>query len=370
MKIAAIINYSSIDYEFLPHCLNNLKAFASQIIIPVADHFYIKIPENTGLLEQAIAENSGSGIKFIKFRIDEKSSRNPMHWYNFARYIGFMELGDDVDYVIFLNADEIPDAQRFSNWLNSGEYNQFDVIEFSCYSYFRETCYQAEQFPSAGSMVKKSILSRECFLQNQDQHVRNFSEIFVNNVKTMAAGLDNLPLIHDFFWVKEKDDLLLKIALTGEENLKNWKERIEIEYSQPFSGNDLANGFSYKRVKPFLTPGIQEDMTPGKPDTRFKKKDIVYKQPSGTLSIFERVNEAEHLIESGRIKEAREKLEAIMSVDPNNLSVMNNLAIVEILEKNYSAATDLLEKLLSIDPACTAARENLELILHILTNQQ
>ena len=37
---ATIINFCSNDYSYLRHCIDGVKPFSSQVIVPVCDHFF------------------------------------------------------------------------------------------------------------------------------------------------------------------------------------------------------------------------------------------------------------------------------------------------------------------------------------------
>lgn len=68
---------------------------------------------------------------------------------------------------------------------------------------------------------------------------------------------------------------------------------------------------------------------------------------------------AESLIEKGNLEEAKLLLNKLVSLNPSNIDALNDLAVVEILENNYSQALDYLKRILSINPTSEVALENL-----------
>jgi len=67
---------------------------------------------------------------------------------------------------------------------------------------------------------------------------------------------------------------------------------------------------------------------------------------------------AEQAIQDGKTQEAKELLSKILNQLPDNIKALNNLAVVEILEKNWDAAAETLRKVLYLDPSNMVALEN------------
>ena len=55
-KIATVISYCTHDYKWLKPCVEKVKQFSSQVIIPISDHFFNGEPEDDELLNKSIAE--------------------------------------------------------------------------------------------------------------------------------------------------------------------------------------------------------------------------------------------------------------------------------------------------------------------------
>ena len=67
MKVAVIINYCSNDYVFLKPCIDAVRPFASEIIVPYCDHFVDGSEENHEVLVKSVAENDG--VEFVELPI-------------------------------------------------------------------------------------------------------------------------------------------------------------------------------------------------------------------------------------------------------------------------------------------------------------
>jgi len=72
----------------------------------------------------------------------------------------------------------------------------------------------------------------------------------------------------------------------------------------------------------------------------------------------ERLEKAEECITLMRFEEAKEILTRILEEEPNNVNALNDLAVIDIQEGNYTGAAARLESILSIDPENEIAIEN------------
>lgn len=80
---------------------------------------------------------------------------------------------------------------------------------------------------------------------------------------------------------------------------------------------------------------------------------------SSETSIKQKIEYAELLIEQSNFFEARNILESILAIDPNNVDALNDLGVVELLEENYNKAVNHWIKVIEIDGANDIAIENL-----------
>ncbi|MDL1977804.1 MAG: tetratricopeptide repeat protein [Deltaproteobacteria bacterium] len=70
---------------------------------------------------------------------------------------------------------------------------------------------------------------------------------------------------------------------------------------------------------------------------------------------------------TGRAGDARKKYLAVLKTAPDNVSAMNNLAVIYLSEGNYPKARKLFEKATELKPDCVDAHYNLA-CLHVRTN--
>jgi len=267
-KIAVIINYCTNDYRFIKSNISEVRRFACQIIVPVADHFFDGSRENKALLQKTFKENPGAAFVQFKYKrvdppllghwfwrfIPKSSGFRPLYgaayWVCRARFIGYRHLLDNIDYVLFLDADEIIDGKRFKKWLDTGEYKKFGAMKFACYAYFRKPIYQATSYYECGLLVKKTAIKEKSFFHYGE---RNF--IYAKSSgkkKSKVLGLDDLPMIHHYAWARPKEEMLKKVKTWSHRQDCDWIELISKQFSSQPNEVKFIESYKCKVVKPYL----------------------------------------------------------------------------------------------------------------------
>lgn len=230
-KIATIINYCSNDYRFISSCIEGVSEFSDQVIIPVCDHFYGGMRENRELLHRTYAENPD--VEFIQYAygvpyglysdVRENDELWPRHWSNTSRYVGLLYVRDDIDYVLFLDSDEIVDSKRLSNWLENADI--LDATFFSSYVYLGKESMRSSQKEHAGLLLKKSEICPEMLFNNHERP--GYFNAFEKSKAGAVNGLDGEPMIHHYNWVRSKEELVQKVTNWGHKDERDWLKLIE-----------------------------------------------------------------------------------------------------------------------------------------------
>jgi hypothetical protein len=266
-KIATIINYCSNDYPFITHTINQAKIFSNQIIVPYCDHFYDGTTENQLLITKTIKKNPQ--VKFVNFPYNSKTTKNiwrgwqfilrqlthtkvfgPQYWICYARLLGTKHLNPNIKFVLFLDADEVIDGNRFKSWLDTQQYLKLNALKPANFWYWRSPQYQATTYEDSALLAKKSYLNKAVFLDHDERNA-TFNSI-PNPKQRIVMGLDKKPMIHHYGWAKPKQNLLKKVQTWGHSKDRNWTKLVKKEYKQPFSGTDFIYHRKYKTVKPFI----------------------------------------------------------------------------------------------------------------------
>lgn len=262
-----IINYCTNDYQFIKPSLDQVKKFSSEIVITYADHFYNGEKENYPLLKKTISENPK--VKFARMNycsvkppipeflcklIPRSTNLRPLYgphyWACNSRLIGYQQLSNKVNHVLFLDTDEIIDGRRFKTWLDTKEYQSFGAISFGCYFYFRSPRHRATTIEGCGLLIKKIKIPDKVFLSHYDRH--NIYRKTPGAKKRFALGLDGKPLFHHYAWARGKKGMLKKVQTWGHSQERNWTKLVLKEFSHKFNGTDFLRSYKYEVVKPFI----------------------------------------------------------------------------------------------------------------------
>lgn len=255
-SVATIVNFCSNESRFIKATLTQAQVFSTQVIVVVCDHFFDGTPENRELLEQiyaAFPEVLFIEYPFLPLKIPKKMWKTiePAHfWHSFSRLIGHSFLDEDVEMVLFLDADEVPDAKCFSEWLDSSDYMQHTALKFANYWYFREPTNQAVQYEDSIVLAQKKALERDILLNQAERDaIYNLLPGPKRRRVTRAGGE---PMFHHYSWVRTQEEMLKKVESWGHKNDKDWPALVNEEFSMPFRGTDFVHGYQYKQVKPLF----------------------------------------------------------------------------------------------------------------------
>lgn len=162
-----------------------------------------------------------------------------------SRLIATNHLNDDIDWVLFLDSDEVVDTELFMDFLKTNELNLMSY-KFSGYYYFREPIYQAIQWEDASVLCKRELVKPDVF--NPIHERGQYSEI-LNVPKMYNVVHKGVPMIHHYSWVRSKEQMLKKVQTWWHKDDTNWTELVEKEFSHPFTGTDFVHGYQYKVVE-------------------------------------------------------------------------------------------------------------------------
>lgn len=280
--IATIMNFCSNEYPFLGDCIAQAKAFSKEIIIPVCDHFFDGTPQDKNALRAIYSEFPD--CSFIEYEFNPEKIqlglKNAQFWHNLSRLIGFYFVDKDVDYILFIDCDEIVDSAAFMKWLRGFSYSEYEAMQIACYWYFRKESLRGDQWEDTPLLIKKSSISPDAVMAPEERgalyfHARGKKLRYV-------TGLDQKPMVHHYSWVRTKEQMLHKVASWSHREEKNWNALVENAFSEAFDTGDFVHGYELIEVspfinvdlhkKPFIPNGIQELK-----NVRFLNTDAIHK---------------------------------------------------------------------------------------------
>ena len=162
-------------------------------------------------------------------------------------------LKPEITHILFIDVDEIIDRERFSNWLQNFEVNNYAAIRFLSYFYFRTAAFRARSHSQNGLLLKReAISSPETILTIYER--KGLFDVLAGSKLQHVVGVDGLPLVHHYSWVKEPEELFQKVKSWGHHAEKDWSALLKEELSRTFTGIDALYGLSYDRVEPLHDP--------------------------------------------------------------------------------------------------------------------
>lgn len=242
MKISTILMYCSNDFRWIEKCVEQASKVSEEIIIPICDHYFNGEPENREILDKTyeLLKNNPK-VQIIEF---EWSPGYPTYyWANMARIIGKEYSSPETDWVLWLEADEIIDDIAFNKWVKTKEYEQYDSFKLSNYFYFREPIYQAENWEASVVLVRKEFIYFDLSNPREREQCHEFLNI---RKKVYTNGVDNLPMIHHYSWVRTKEEMIKKVTTWTHSQDMNWVPLVEEEFNREFNGTDFIPHHHYK----------------------------------------------------------------------------------------------------------------------------
>ncbi len=125
-------------------------------------------------------------------------------------------------------------------WLESGRYQQFDCLHLFAYRYQELPSMRGERYMNTALLVKRDQIALEELFHRFERP--GFFKSFVGKKISGVLGLDGLPLVHHYSWVRTKEEFIQKVGSWGHKFDFDWnsapKEEIfgfkKIIHTHPF----------------------------------------------------------------------------------------------------------------------------------------
>lgn len=249
--ITTVLSYSSIEEFFLPQSAYEASLFSDHLIIVICDHLFDGTKENLSRIKEVINKCPKADVIIYPFLPDslltkKLHSRHGRH--NISRILATKLMPPSTDYILFLDADEVPEGKVMKQWLEERDLFTHDAYKFACYWYFREVKYQAKEFETAALLIRKKVLTPK-LLWHKGERGGLFRD-YKGKKMDWITDKEGRPFFHHYSWVRSKENLLKKVESWGHKGEKNWKELVEEECCKPFQGKDFVHGYEYKTITP------------------------------------------------------------------------------------------------------------------------
>jgi glycosyltransferase involved in cell wall biosynthesis len=243
--VSVVINYCNNDFQFIEENIMQAKKISSDITIVYCKKSLDGKDEDIHILEKmkTIATEHRCYVDEIYFQ----ENQSPRYHHNLMREQGAISsyMEDRTDYILFLDADEIIEGDKMRQYLESGEYKNFDVVAFECYWYFRERKCRADQTEQAAVLCKKDICKVDyIFSEAERWEFLNRPHLKVSQHTKHNGEV----LVHHYSWVRTKEQMLNKVRSWGHKSDRNWVAEVEQEFSHDFNGTDFVHHYTYSHT--------------------------------------------------------------------------------------------------------------------------
>jgi hypothetical protein len=261
-KITTIISFSLNDKQFLKHCVDHVLPFSEQVIISCADKSFDGTPYNTEELT-AIGQSMvfyDEKITFVEWELVPEMNPNrggkfeSRFWNQHQRLLGWGEVSQPTDWILWLDADEIVDTNRFLRWISSEDFGKHPSYSLANYWYWRDTETRATHNESNTIISRADQMNESLFFKNKELERENF--LFTNDPTSYCKfGLNDDVMIHHYSWVRNKEQMLQKVRTWSHNRDRlNWERQVEEEFSHPVNGTNFMHpSYTLIKCQPFIT---------------------------------------------------------------------------------------------------------------------
>ena len=238
MKLDTVISACSLDWRFLPPCIESARQFSKRLTLVLCDRLFDGTEEPPDFIEACRRQMSMLG-DVVVFPYD--STKDSKWHHNQSRWLGIQRC--TADHICLLDADEIVDAERTMSRLLTG-LAQYWAVSLACYWYFRSARYQADAIERCGLICERKEWTEERAFTEHERYWMGPDIGYCSHLR----GFDGRPLAHHLSWVHTKAEMLRKVAAWGHRGDQNWTEVVEAEMSNPFdckTQKDFVHQYGY-----------------------------------------------------------------------------------------------------------------------------
>lgn len=249
MKLSTVLLYSTIDYRWLNECLAAASAISDEVIVVTCEKLWNGDSENQQLLKESTdILNLYNNVK--SFKVPWESGHTTFFFESQCRAAGIVSTSLDTDYILFLDTDEIVDIDKFKDWIDTKEYQNYDSMRLANYWYFREKKYRAKIIEDSVVLIKKKLVyqNNQIIIPTLTTGRQQYHELIKCKKKGSIMGPDGYPMIHHYSWVRTKEEMIAKVKCWGHNTDRDWISLVEEEFSRPFNGKCFIDNRLFDEV--------------------------------------------------------------------------------------------------------------------------
>lgn len=250
-NVGTIVLATTDDIQFLYKLVDQALLFSSQVVLSFGSHFYNNESENETLIrELKDFYFRNEKVSVIRYNIPEDYIPNTSvsdnnYWHCHGRWKAIQNLKETIEYVLLLDADEIPEGQECLNWLNTREYLDYDCMKLANYWYFRQAIFRAKNVIEDSIVFMKKCHADNIHLTMQTGERTSTYDLCGGNKKRNIV-YNGKPFFHHYSWVRTHKQMLRKVQSWGHKGDKDYTSLVNEEFSHDFNGSDKIIGRTYE----------------------------------------------------------------------------------------------------------------------------
>lgn len=254
MPVSVIISYCSKEQCFLEAMLQQCSKFSQDIVVTFGTHLYDGTPEDISKIQELAPKFQH--VKYVQYPVSPQhfngmgvKNRPQAYWHNMARWTGVMHL-EYHDWVLLLDADEIPNGDLFNQWFEAVEntpvLNPNTTFKIANYWYFKDPTNRAVTLEDSVLLIHAKYLSKHNIFGDleRDYLIQQSGTRLIRQTR----GLKGEILMHHFSWVRSREGLEHKIKHWGHANEYSNPDEIIAEIFKDDNVNDIIHNYSYEKV--------------------------------------------------------------------------------------------------------------------------
>ena len=274
MQPIVIVSYSSLEQVFINVLLNECKLFAKRIVVTYGTRMYTGADEDIESIRQLDQRHACEDnlVRFVSYPVRLDELDDPVRLHNMSRAVGVaaaqLDEEEKGDWLLFLDADEVPEASVVREFLASRDFTTSRDCAFKLanFWYFMLPTLRAKQIEDSIVLVHSSWVTGDdtqalwhprerdgILLFNMQRHPYRHVQRQVYSTDLHKAP-NPRPMFHHFSWVRSLPNLISKVRGWGHRNQRNWEHLLRETWADLAQGrlpvNDFVHGYELEVVPP------------------------------------------------------------------------------------------------------------------------
>lgn len=269
--LCIFINYCSAERAFIHPLIQQCAEITApeNIYVSIGSHFY-RTYEHEDTDHITDLATSHPRVNFVIYEVTPNAeASNPLkhrptaYWHNVARIAAWRrlcELHNELltamgAWILFLDADEIPEGAAFRDWFHAQRLFPDVVYRFANYWYFREPTFRATTPEYSPVMLHSSQITPTLLMDDMER--TGYTHGLPHAVVTAPI------MFHHFSWVRTKYDMIRKVTSWGHcADRTDWVDKVTQEFERQFDpeyDTDFVHNYSYTRVPNLFNIELHKD---------------------------------------------------------------------------------------------------------------